>query len=239
MGRKKKDLTNMQFGKLTAIESIDLNPKGRSGKHAIWRCRCECGNFTEIASCDLQSGRIKSCGCLARSDLTGQRSGLLTAIEPTNKRKRENIIWLCRCDCGSVIEVRSSEFKNKSVQSCGCLKSKMELKTMKYLKQKKVIFKQQFNLPGTKMRFDFMILDSNNNPKIAIECQGRQHMEPVTFNGISKRRAEQNFISQQKRDNYKRKWCAEQGIPLIEIPYNDFNLDKYFSLLNNSYCISE
>jgi hypothetical protein len=239
MGRKKKDLTNMQFGKLTAIESIDLNPKGRNGKHAIWRCRCECGNFTEIASSDLKGGRIKSCGCLTRSDLTGQRSGLLTAIEPTNKRKRENIIWLCRCDCGTIIEVRSSEFKNKSVQSCGCLKSKMELKTMKYLKQRKVIFKQQFNLPGTKMRFDFMILDSNNNPKVAIECQGRQHMEPVNFNGISKRRAEQKFVSQQKRDQLKRDWCAEQGIPLIEIPYDDFDLDKYFSLLNNSYCISE
>lgn len=51
-----KDLTNQQFGKLTAIEYLE---------NSLWKCECECGNKEFITtSHHLLSGNTRSCGCL-------------------------------------------------------------------------------------------------------------------------------------------------------------------------------
>lgn len=55
-----KDLTGQKFGRLTVIERTENAADG----HAQWRCRCDCGNITVVASNNLQRGIIKSCGCL-------------------------------------------------------------------------------------------------------------------------------------------------------------------------------
>lgn len=48
-------------------------------------------------------------------DLTGQRFGSWTVIEP-----RPGYRWLCQCDCGSEREVQSKSLKNGRSTSCGC-----------------------------------------------------------------------------------------------------------------------
>lgn len=62
-----KNLLNKKFGKLTVIELFKC---GGSHKHAIWRCKCECGNFTNVTSSYLISGHTKSCGCFKREKST-------------------------------------------------------------------------------------------------------------------------------------------------------------------------
>ena len=32
----------------------------------LWRCRCDCGRETVVRQSNLQSGHVKSCGCLQR-----------------------------------------------------------------------------------------------------------------------------------------------------------------------------
>lgn len=54
-----KDLIGQVFGRLTVIKR-----KGTVGSRALWRCRCECGRYTDVRSIDLLSGNTKSCGCL-------------------------------------------------------------------------------------------------------------------------------------------------------------------------------
>jgi len=54
-------------------------------------------------------------------NLKGQRFGRLIAIEPTIKRAHSYIVWLCRCDCGALIEVNSYQLKSGKTRSCGCL----------------------------------------------------------------------------------------------------------------------
>ena len=49
------------FGRLTVIE-ID-SVKGGNSK---WLCRCACGTVKVVNGTQMASGRIKSCGCLAR-----------------------------------------------------------------------------------------------------------------------------------------------------------------------------
>jgi hypothetical protein len=34
-----------------------------SAQHALWRCKCDCGNETVASGAYLRNGRIKSCGC--------------------------------------------------------------------------------------------------------------------------------------------------------------------------------
>lgn len=53
------DITGERFGRLTAIESVEL-PKGG----VIWRCVCDCGNETVSDVRSLRSGNTQSCGCL-------------------------------------------------------------------------------------------------------------------------------------------------------------------------------
>lgn len=54
----KVDLTNQQFGELTAIRPTDK----RSGNSVIWECLCSCGRIHYVASNMLNAHRIESCG---------------------------------------------------------------------------------------------------------------------------------------------------------------------------------
>lgn len=85
----------------------------------------------------MRSGHTRSCGCLARKarawralDLTGQRFGRLTAIEPTEERQRTSVVWRCRCDCGKEMLASTAKLTGGIVQSCGCLQADQRKKNM-------------------------------------------------------------------------------------------------------------
>jgi len=56
-------------------------------------------------------------------DIKCQRFGRLTAIRPTSKRTKKggNKIWECRCDCGNITFVNTSNLRSGNIKSCGCL----------------------------------------------------------------------------------------------------------------------
>jgi hypothetical protein len=53
-----QDHTGRRFGHLVAEERI-----GSKRGHAIWRCRCDCGNTSEVLAWLLVQGKSTSCGC--------------------------------------------------------------------------------------------------------------------------------------------------------------------------------
>lgn len=59
--KKPNDLTNQRFGKLTALELFYKNDR------VYWHCKCDCGNFVDIAAAHLTGGRTQSCGCITYS----------------------------------------------------------------------------------------------------------------------------------------------------------------------------
>ena len=78
--------------------------------------------------------------CLKRIDYTNQRFGKLTAL-----RRGEDIVspkgyhsttWICRCDCGKEITVRTDCLKRGTTTSCGCylneIRGKSSIKTNHY-----------------------------------------------------------------------------------------------------------
>ncbi len=57
------------------------------------------------------------------TDMTGWKFGRLTALGPTRRilfRKATQILWLCRCECGTEKEVRGSDLRRGAQVSCGC-----------------------------------------------------------------------------------------------------------------------
>jgi hypothetical protein len=56
-----KDLTGQRFGRLTVI---GLHPT--ETRKTYWACQCDCGNAKVVRSDSLQSGAIRSCGCLKK-----------------------------------------------------------------------------------------------------------------------------------------------------------------------------
>ena len=210
-----------RFHSLTVIESTNK----KRGNHIVWKCQCDCGRFTEVLGSDLRSNSVHSCGeCL--KDLTGQRSGLLIAIEPTNKRAGTNIIWKCQCDCGNITYVDSYSFKTNKKISCGCLSMSIgELKIREILNKIKINYKQEYYIKKTRQRFDFYLFDYN----CAIEFDGAQHFEEWTLGDTT-------LKERQEKDQIKNQYCKDNNIYLLRIPYTDYNiLDEEYIMerLNN------
>lgn len=68
-------------------------------------------------------------------DITGMRSGRLTAIRRTDQTRRNCHLWLCKCDCGNEILTEPYKIRNGIIQSCGCsrkLKNAAEIAGQKF-----------------------------------------------------------------------------------------------------------
>ena len=67
----KRELTGKRYGRLVVIEHSHYNKKNRVH---IWKCKCDCGNTTEVWSTALNRTKrpTKSCGCLQRESRVGK-----------------------------------------------------------------------------------------------------------------------------------------------------------------------
>ena len=54
-------------------------------------------------------------------DISGQRFGRLVAVRPTEERKRGQVVWECRCDCGKITYTVGGNLTYGITKSCGCL----------------------------------------------------------------------------------------------------------------------
>ena len=54
-------------------------------------------------------------------DLTGVRFGRLVVLREYGRTKGGKVTWLCRCDCGVEVVVRSDDLRSERTKSCGCL----------------------------------------------------------------------------------------------------------------------
>lgn len=114
---KRLDLTNQRFGNLVALEIAPpfIKPSGK--KVSAWKCQCDCGNIVNVRTENLRNGHTTSCGCAAgRIDITGKTFGRLTVIKYAGAGK-----WLCQCECGEQVSVKTCNLNSGNTKSCGCL----------------------------------------------------------------------------------------------------------------------
>lgn len=214
----KNTLINKKFGRLTVIEPAEsIFYAGK--KRGTFKCKCDCGKEIVVLRDSLISGKTQSCGCLKEEtyqnmakDLTGQKFGRLTALYPTEKRNKSgSIIWRCKCDCGNEYEVASHELLRGNTQSCGCLNSKGEQKILSILQENHISFIKEKIFPDLpKFRFDFYV-----DEKYLIEYDGIQHF--TTKNSYWD--TPEHLITTRNHDEIKTKYCKQNNIPLIRIPY--------------------
>lgn len=60
-----------------------------------------------------------------RIDLAGQRFGRLTVLEYVGLNDQYVARWRCRCDCGTVCVINSTDLRKGKTRSCGCLRSEV------------------------------------------------------------------------------------------------------------------
>lgn len=129
--RTSKNLKEQRFGRLVAIEPVDIILS--SGKHKQeWLCQCDCGNKTIVSTNNLLRGHSKSCGCYKRDvarervsvNLLGQTFGYLTVEEKIvnvdESTKKTQVLWKCKCKCGNDTLVPSDKLTGGITKSCGC-----------------------------------------------------------------------------------------------------------------------
>lgn len=57
------DLTGQKFNKLTVVSRAESRRQPSGKLVTYWKCKCDCGNITEVKACDLKDGHTISCGC--------------------------------------------------------------------------------------------------------------------------------------------------------------------------------
>lgn len=71
LSMRRLDLRGKTFGKLTVLESVGVDKWGA----VLWKCRCDCGELSEIRARAITHGIVKSCGCLRRRAKHGHSRG--------------------------------------------------------------------------------------------------------------------------------------------------------------------
>ena len=120
------DLTGQHFGEWTVLRKSD---KKTANRQTYWVCQCSCGTIRDVCGGNLRNGKSTNCGCIRKQtlqkikskDITGQRFGRLVALQPTEQRQNQNVIWKCKCDCGNITYVPTNSLTSGNTQSCGCL----------------------------------------------------------------------------------------------------------------------
>lgn len=218
-----KNIIGQQFGKLIVLEQTSERQCGA----IIWKCKCECGTIAYVSTGNLKSGHTKSCGCERfnngvnlQLNLLNQKFGKLLVIKKLPAENGESK-WLCQCDCGNKIPAIGWHLTTGVKQSCGCLKSKGEMKISQLLQKNNIpyVMEKTFDtcrspLTGQKLRFDFYV-----NNSYLIEYDGEQHFI-ARNSGWS---TDEQLQKTQLYDSIKDQWCKDNNIPLIRIKYTQFN----------------
>ena len=188
---KAKDLRGKKIGNLTILYRV----KNGCPTGTRWKCLCDCGNITYHYATNLLNDKYShSCGCQSKRgenlkisgyhgqnkiDITGQKFGRLTALKDSSERKGGEVVWLCQCDCGSLLKVRSYDLRRGHTSSCGCLRSKGEEKIKNIFSQNNINYISQktfadcVNDRGNLLKFDIYLEEMN----YCIEYDGDIHYD--------------------------------------------------------------
>jgi hypothetical protein len=235
--RQVNDLTGRTFGSLNVIRR-DTSKATGCGRHTYWTCLClNCGKEKSARGSDLISGVITDCGCgkgkrvsdkLARN-LSGETFGNLYVLErdytaAIGSGGGHHARWLCKCGLCGRKEVISSDvllyYGKDRCSHCSGMSNGEEI-INDILESNGISFIRNRSIDGCKysktnysLRFDFIISDYDNLDTYIIEFDGIQHYKEV-WPWESKI----NLEGRIERDSVKNKWCIDNNIPLIRIPY--------------------
>lgn len=236
-----QDLSGQKFGRLTVLYPTE----GQNGKGMHWHCKCECGNEIDVIAGSLTSGNTKSCGCLKKENahftqlklnLVGQRFGKLLVVEETKERQYEKVVWKCQCDCGNIVYLNTTRLRQGNDISCGCQKTSYGASQIEnLLKNNNLNYEKEYSNKELKgKRFDFVLLNENNEVVRLIEFDGEQHYR---YSGGWN--TKENMLLTQKRDKIKNEYALTHNIPLVRIPYWERDNITLEMIMGDKYLVKE
>lgn len=129
------------------------------------------------------------------------------------------------CKKHGLFKMTWNNFYNNNQRCPICNESKGENKIREWLESNNVQFKPQykfknlFGIGGRLLRFDFAIFEDEENDKVKlkylIEYDGEFHYEKIY--------EDDGYEILQYHDKLKNEYCKTNNIPLLRIPYWDFN----------------
>lgn len=243
---KRKNIEGQTFGYLTVLSIRRTFSK--SGKQRTYcYCECKCGKRLDVLMDTLMSPGLHSCGCARKEianklskNIDGMKFGRLTVLKELKEYTPRRV--LCLCDCGNEIVVIKTDLMSYHTQSCGCLQmeriteansnrpivSSKEVLIKNYLEDNNISYISQYYCDDCRdvmpLPFDFALLLINKF--ILVEYDGKQHFEPIDFFG-----GVEGFELRKKHDEIKNKYCHDNKIQLVRIPYT-MDDESIINLLN-------
>ena len=124
--------------------------------------------------------------------------------------------------CSYEYEVTPDKFLNGG-RCPKCNESKGEVSINNFLNDRKISYEKQYMFRDCRntrpLPFDFAIFDEKGNIKLLIEYQGEQHY----MNNLFFFKDDSEFVNRITIDCKKRAYCEYNNIPLLEIPYTDYD----------------
>lgn len=200
--------------------------------HTKIPCKCNKHNAEFWAT---PNNLLKGRGCKKCGAENSSKAQLLTHKEFVEKLSKHNpdvvaVGKYINSDTNILVESTLCGHKWETnpkylIQGTGCpicSSSRGERVVRRYLKGRSIDFNHQHTFEDCRYKsvlfFDFYL------PKlqIAIEYDGRQHFEPVDAFG-----GKREFREIQQRDAVKDRYCKENNIKLIRIPYTEESVEAY------------
>lgn len=138
------------------------------------------------------------------------------------------------CSCGRDFTVDTTHFIGGKFQcnECRVKQSNIAKLVEIYLIEKNLSYQKEKVFKDCKNKkplpFDFYLTDYN----ACIEVDGIGHYRPVAFNG-DKEKAEEIFIQRKNNDEIKNKYCKNNNIPLLRLPFWIIERKEYHDYINN------
>jgi hypothetical protein len=213
-------------------ERADKNNKtilgflGSKYKQKFWLVKCNICGFEAVQDMKSFPG-CKNCKIVKSRD-SFEEFEKKAIIVHGNKYFYGNVIYV---NSREKVEIFCNDCENLFYQLPGshlrgvgcpyCNESKGELRVARYLSKKNILFETQKTFAGLidikLLKYDFYLVGMN----ILIEYDGEGHFLPCF--GSSQEEKIKNLEDCQRRDKIKDEWAKANNIPLLRIPYWDFD----------------
>lgn len=137
-----------------------------------------------------------------------------------------------QCECGEQFLSTWKDFSGQNKTRCAsCAKSLSQycLSLERWLNNEGLFYVREYRIEDCKYRatlpFDYAI--SVGSEVVLCEVDGQHHYKPIMCWG-----GEDAYRAQQIKDKIKTKYCQNNGIKLIRIPYWKFDNEEYIEVLN-------
>ena len=160
-----------RFGNLTILEYQNHKLKNDKYIKGYYLCKCDCGNIVLYQTNMLLIQNYSSCGCKQHQEAMknhlkniGTKFGKLTIINVKyylNNSISTRYKYECKCDCGNIIEIPTSQFLKFYKTTCGnCFSNSKSynnyIELLEYCKSENLELISEYNTKAT------MVLKDNN-----------------------------------------------------------------------------